>query len=255
MNDDQLLRYARHILLPQIGIEGQQRLLDARVLIVGLGGLGSPVAMYLAASGVGHLVLADFDTVELSNLQRQLLHRTADLGRPKVESARDTVLALNPEVAVTPLPGVLDEAALADQVRQADLVVDCSDNFHTRFQLNAACVSACTPLVSGAAIRFEGQVSVFSHRSPGVGPCYRCLYADVLDIQETCSQSGVLAPLVGIIGAMQAAEAVKLLAGVGESLEGRLLLLDGLRMEWRTMRLPRDPACPICGNSSRVAIG
>ncbi|MCU7920873.1 MAG: molybdopterin-synthase adenylyltransferase MoeB [Candidatus Thiodiazotropha sp. (ex Dulcina madagascariensis)] len=244
MNDDQLLRYSRQIMLPSIGIEGQQQLLDARVLIIGLGGLGSPAAMYLAAAGVGTLVLVDFDQVDLTNLQRQIVHTTQGIGHLKVESARNTLLALNPESRIETIPRQLDESALAEQVDKADLVLDASDNFATRFALNKACFAHQTPLVSGAAIRMEGQVSVFSGQTGG--PCYRCLYPDEGEIDETCSANGVLAPLVGIIGSIQAVEAIKQLTGAGKSLQGRLLLLDALQMEWRTLRLTADPACPVC---------
>ncbi|MBK9950851.1 MAG: molybdopterin-synthase adenylyltransferase MoeB [Candidatus Competibacteraceae bacterium] len=246
MTDDELLRYSRQILLPDFDIEGQQRLRQSRALIVGLGGLGSAAAMYLAAAGIGRLTLVDFDKVDLSNLQRQIIHRTADLGRPKVESARDTVLALNPLVEVTTEAKALDEAELAQQVERAAVVVDASDNLPTRLALNAACVRAGTPLVSGAAIRLDGQVLVW--RPGGEGACYRCLYRDADLNPETCAQTGVLAPIVGIIGSIQALEAIKVLTGLGEPLDGRLLLLDGARMEWRTMKVRRDPTCPICGD-------
>ncbi len=246
MDDEQLLRYSRHILLPQIGEPGQQKLLDARVLIVGLGGLGSPLAMYLAASGVGHLVIADFDHVELSNLQRQIIHHTDDIGRAKVDSARDTLLALNPLINITTLPGRMSEKILYEQITQADVVADASDNFATRFALNAACVKTRTPLVSGAAIRMEGQVAVF-RADLDDNPCYRCLYHDEQnDAQENCSRLGVFAPLLGVIGSMQAIEVLKVLLGIGTSLAGRLLLFDALHMEWRTVGLRKDPACPVC---------
>ena len=239
-------RYSRHLLLPQIGEPGQARLRRARVLVIGLGGLGSPVAMYLAASGVGHLVLVDFDHVELSNLQRQVIHSSADVGRNKVESARDRVAALNPEVEVTTLAYVLDDEELADEIARADVTVDASDNFETRFVLNALCYGAGTPLVSGAAIRMEGHVGVFDPRDPDSG-CYRCLYTDESGEGEACSQVGVLAPLLGIIGSVQATEAIKLIVGTGRTLAGRLLVLDALEMEWRMLKLPKDPKCPVCG--------
>ncbi|MSQ69501.1 MAG: molybdopterin-synthase adenylyltransferase MoeB [Gammaproteobacteria bacterium] len=246
MDDQRLLRYSRQILLPEIDISGQQRLLESAVAVFGLGGLGSPVALYLAAAGVGRLVLVDFDEVELSNLQRQIIHLTADLGRPKVESARDRLRALNPEVRVDTVPRLLASAALDELIEDVDLVVDCTDNFPTRFGLNAACWRARKPLVSGAAIRFEGQVSVYF---PGQGdsPCYRCLYDDGPGTTETCSQTGVVAPLLGIIGSVQALETIKVLTGIGEPLTGRLLVLDGLRMEWRNLRFKRAPDCPVCG--------
>ncbi|KAA6183237.1 molybdopterin-synthase adenylyltransferase MoeB [Thiohalocapsa marina] len=244
MNDDQLLRYSRQIMLPDFGIDAQQRLLDARVLVVGLGGLGSPAAMYLAAAGVGHLLLADFDAVDLSNLQRQLLHTTDRIGRTKVDSAIRSLSALNPDVRLQPVKGSLDAGRLSALADGVDLILDCSDNFATRFAVNAACFQAGIPLVSGAAIRTEGQVAVFSGRRGG--PCYQCLYPLDGQVDETCTQNGVLAPLVGIIGSIQATEAIKVLTGLGEPLYGRLLLLDALRMEWRSLRLPSDPACPVC---------
>lgn len=254
MNDEQLLRYSRHILLPQIGLDGQQRLLGARVLVVGLGGLGSPLAMYLAAAGIGHLVLNDFDRVELSNLQRQVAHTSNDIGRAKVDSARDTLLALNPGIKVTALHGHLQGAGLAAELARADVVADASDNFATRFALNAACVETRTPLVSGAAIRMEGQVTVF-HAGLADSPCYRCLYREQPDETESCGRLGVLAPMLGIIGSIQAVEVLKLLLGVGETLQGRLLLLDALSMEWRTVKLPKDPACPCCAAGVKIEVG
>jgi adenylyltransferase/sulfurtransferase len=244
MTDDQLLRYSRQILLPAFGIKGQERLLSSRVLLVGLGGLGSPVAMYLAAAGVGTLVLADFDAVDLSNLQRQILHTSDRIGMTKVDSAVRTLSALNPQVRLEAIKGSLTEANLGQVVGGVDLVVDACDNFATRFAVNAACCAAGVPLVSGAAIRTEGQVAVFSGQ-PG-GPCYQCLYPRDAGTDETCSANGILAPVVGIIGSIQATEAIKVLAGLGEPLFGRLLLLDALAMEWRSLRLPADPHCPIC---------
>lgn len=245
MDKAQLLRYIQQILLPEWGIQGQQKIAAGRVLIVGLGGLGSPVAMYLAAAGVGHLVLVDFDRVDLSNLQRQIIHHTAAIGRPKVESARDTLLKLNPAVQITTIDHALEGELLAEQVGLADVVVDASDNFATRFAINAACVARMRPLVSGAAIRTHGQVTVFNPSSEA-SPCYRCLYRDDEEALETCTQTGVLAPVVGVIGSIQALETLKLLAGVGISLEGRLLVWDALTMDWRTLRLRRDPYCPVC---------
>lgn len=250
LNDEQLLRYSRQIMLPQVGIEGQQRLRGASVLIVGLGGLGSPAAMYLAAAGVGHLILADDDRVDLSNLQRQIVHRTADIGAAKVESAARTLRALNPQTRLTLLPRRLEGQTLDDLVADVDAVVDGCDNFSTRFAVNKACVQAGKPLVSGAAIRMEGQVAVFRPDRDD-GPCYRCLYRDEGELEQTCSENGVLAPLVGIIGSIQAMETAKVLMGIGDDLNGRLLLLDGERMEWRTLKLRRDPACPICGEHHR----
>jgi adenylyltransferase/sulfurtransferase len=254
MNDEQLLRYSRQIMLPQVDVLGQQRLLEAHALVIGLGGLGSPVAMYLAAAGVGELVLCDFDRVELPNLQRQILHHTADLGRSKVASAADRLRALNPEVRLELIDGHLEGEALAQQVARAQVVVDASDNFATRFAVNAACVHAGIPLVSGAAIRFEGQVSVFHPGRPG-SPCYRCLYREGEELRETCSETGVIAPLVGIVGSIQALEAIKVILDLGQSLAGRLLVLDALNMEWRSLKLPRDPACPVCGDAARAAAG
>ncbi|MBB3047136.1 adenylyltransferase/sulfurtransferase [Litorivivens lipolytica] len=247
MHDEQLLRYSRHILLPGMDVEGQERLLKARVLVLGVGGLGSPVALYLAASGVGHLVLVDDDVVELSNLQRQIAHQNADVGRLKTESGRDAALALNPDVCVELISERLQGEALNRAVASVDLVVDCSDNFSTRFALNEACAAACIPLVSGAAIRGEGQLSVFDFRDPA-SPCYRCLYSpDTGDEQLNCSEAGVLAPIVGVIGSLQALEAIKVLSGFGEPLAGRLMLLDGATMDCRTLKLGKDPSCPVCG--------
>ena len=248
MDDQELLRYSRQIMLPEIDMAGQQRLLDAKALIIGLGGLGSPAAMYLAAAGIGALTLVDHDHVDIGNLQRQIAHRTQDIGRKKVDSAAETLTAINPLCRVTPVARKLDPDGLSEAVDVADVVLDCSDNFATRFAVNAACVDAETPLVSGAAIRWEGQVSVFAG---GRGqPCYRCLYATGDEPEESCSANGVVAPLVGIIGATQAAEAIKLLTGAGHTLAGRLLILDALEMEWRTLRLKKDPACPVCGSDS-----
>tara|TARA_R110002072_G_scaffold142853_5_gene288630 strand:- start:34848 stop:35600 length:753 start_codon:yes stop_codon:yes gene_type:complete len=246
MNDEQLLRYSRQIMLPAFDIEGQQRLLDAKVLIVGLGGLGSPVAMYLAAAGVGHLILADDDIVELSNLQRQVIHREDTLGQSKVSSATQALLAMNSDVSVDAITQRLDQALLekilADGV---DLVVDASDNFTTRFLINRACVTFGVPLVSGAAIRLEGQVAVFDTRREH-SPCYQCLYRAGDDEQMSCARNGVLAPVVGVIGTMQALEAIKVLSGLGEDLCGKLLLFDAANSHWRELRLPRDPACEVC---------
>jgi len=232
-------------MLGDVDIEGQQRWLDSRVLILGLGGLGSPVAMYLAAAGIGHLVLVDDDQVEMTNLQRQIAHTTASIGQSKVESAAATLAQINPDIEVTTRDERLDETALMEQVAKVDLVVDCTDNFTTRFMLNRACVAHKKPLVSGAAIRMEGQISVYH---PGVegSPCYQCLYKEGEDEALTCSEAGVLSPLVGIIGSMQALEALKVLASIGTPLIGRLLLLDAKNMEWRSLKLRPDPECPIC---------
>ena len=248
MTDDELLRYSRQVLLPNFDIEGQERLRQSHALIVGLGGLGSAAAMYLAAAGVGRLTLVDFDRVDLSNLQRQIVHRIADLGRSKVESARDTLRALNPLIEVSTIPKALDEAELLEQVRRADVVVDACDNLPTRLAINAACVRVGVPLVSGAAIRLEGQLLVW--RPGGEGACYRCLYRAAEVNGETCAQTGVLAPVVGVIGSLQAVEAIKVLTELGETLDGRLLLLDAARMEWRIMKARRWPECPVCGDGT-----
>jgi len=247
MRDEQFERYSRHMVLAQIGLSGQQRLLESRALIVGAGGLGSPIALYLASSGVGHLVLADFDVVELSNLQRQVLHGTADIGRSKVDSGKDRIEALNPDVRVTTFDRVLDgdDSDLLTEIQQADVVLDATDNFETRFALNKACVQTKTPLVSGAALRMDAQVSVFDSRQE-TSPCYRCLYSDELAEGEACSDVGVFAPLLGIVGAMQAAEALKLIVGFGETLTGRVLVIDALDMQWRSLKLNKDPRCPVC---------
>lgn len=244
MNDKQLLRYSRQIMLPSIDIPGQERLLASQVLIIGLGGLGSPVSMYLAAAGVGKLVLVDFDRVDLSNLQRQIVHTSERIGTLKVDSAEQALKQINPDCQILKFAHTLEDEALMEQVAKADLVIDGSDNFATRFAVNDACVANHTPLVSGAAIRTEGQISVFSGQ-PG-DPCYRCLYGNAGELDETCSQNGVLAPLVGIIGSMQAVEAIKVLSGIGTPLIGRLMLLDAMHMEWRTVKLKADPKCPVC---------
>lgn len=245
MNDDQLLRYSRHILLPEIGVEGQEALLKARVLVLGAGGLGSPAAMYLACAGVGTLVLADDDTVDMTNLQRQLLHTAESVGELKVESGRRTLHRMNSGVKVEMVPFRLDGEVLEDLVAGVDLVLDCCDNFATRHALNRACVKHRKPLVSGAAIRFDGQISVFDLR--GEGACYHCLFPEGEDVDEVrCAVMGVFAPVTGLVGATQAAEAMKLITGCGSSLAGRLLLLDALRMEWRSIGVVRDPACVVC---------
>jgi molybdopterin/thiamine biosynthesis adenylyltransferase len=246
MQDTELLRYSRHILLDDIGIEGQTRILQGRVLVIGAGGLGSPAAMYLACAGVGHITLVDHDTVDLTNLQRQIAHTTASVGHPKVDSAAQTLQALNPQITVTALAVRADAQLLDELVAQADVVLDCCDNFITRHAVNAACVQHKTPLVSGAAIQFDGQISVYDPRSPD-SPCYACVFPATGGFEEArCATMGVFAPLVGIIGAMQAAEALKLLAGIGRTLAGRLLMLDGRSMEWTEVRMPRDPQCAVC---------
>ncbi|MBK1649631.1 HesA/MoeB/ThiF family protein [Rhabdochromatium marinum] len=245
-DDQYLLRYQRQILLPDFGIEGQERLANARVLILGLGGLGSPAALYLAAAGVGTLLLADHDQVELSNLQRQILHDQAQIGQHKTDSATARLRALNPDTRLIPIPERLEESRLRALATEVDLILDGSDNFATRFAANRASVAAGVPLVSGAAIRFEGQVSAFSAR-PGE-PCYHCLYPETGgDSDASCAANGILAPVVGLIGSLQACEAIKILTGLGEPLFGRLLLLDALRMQWRELRLAADPNCPVCG--------
>ena len=246
LNDEELLRYSRQILLAQVDIDGQLRLKGSRVLIVGLGGLGSPVALYLAAAGVGELHLADFDTVDLTNLQRQVMHDTAAVGLSKVDSAMARLQAINPQVALVAHRQALDEDSLAQAVGAVDLVLDCCDNFATREVVNAACVAAGKPLVSGAAIRLEGQLSVFDPRNP-LSPCYHCLYGHGSEAELTCSEAGVLGPLVGLVGSLQALEALKLLAGFGEPLVGRLLLVDALGTRFRELRVKRDPACSVCG--------
>ena len=246
MNDDQLLRYSRHILLDEIGIEGQQRLLDSHALIVGAGGLGSPVALYLGGAGVGTLTLVDDDTVDLTNLQRQIAHSLARVGQPKVRSAALSIAANNPGVRVRALQQRADAALLAQWVHEADVVIDCSDNFKTRQAVNRACVEHRKPLVAGAAIRMDGQISVYDTRD-AASPCYACLFPPDAAFEDVaCSTMGVLSPLVGIIGSMQAAEALKLLVGIGPSLAGRLQMLDARHMEWSEVAVKRAPDCPVC---------
>jgi len=246
MNDAQLLRYARHILLDELGIEGQEKLLAATVLIVGAGGLGSPAAMYLASAGVGRIILADHDMVEISNLQRQILHGNDRLGQLKAVSGRQTLLALNPDIDVQTRTTRMDAESLMTQVSEVDLVLDCTDNFATRHAVNRACVAHGKPLVSGAAIRFEGQVGVFDTRDADA-PCYHCLFPEAQDVEAlSCATTGVFAPLVGIIGSMQAAEAIKVIASLGTTLKGRLLILDAMDMQWHSVRVKRDPECVVC---------
>ena len=246
MNDGQLLRYSRHILLDALGIEGQERILRSRVLVLGAGGLGSPAALYLASAGVGTLVLADGDTVDTTNLQRQILHTDARVGQLKALSGQIALAAVNPETRVIPVTERLEGTALEAQVAGADLVLDCSDNFATRHALNLACVRHRKPLVSGAAVRFDGQVSVYDLSRPA-SPCYHCLFPEGEEVEETrCAVMGVFAPLTGIVGSLQASEALKLLAGIGEALVGRLLLVDALSQTWRTVKFRKDPACPVC---------
>ncbi len=247
MTDDQLLRYSRHILLDEIGIEGQQRLLASHVLVVGAGGLGSPVVLYLGTAGVGRITLVDDDAVDLTNLQRQIAHNLERVGRPKAESARDAVAAINPDVQVRPVVQRVGVVELEELVQQADVVMDCCDNFATRQAINRACVVRGKPLVSGAAIRFDGQVSVYDLRQPA-SPCYACVFPPDQQMEEVaCATMGVFAPLVGIIGSVQAAEALRLLTDVGTSLAGRLQMLDARGMEWSELRLRRDPGCRVCG--------
>ena len=246
LNDDELLRYSRQILLPQIDIAGQLRLKQSRALIVGLGGLGSPVALYLAAAGVGELHLADFDTVDVSNLQRQIIHDSTQVGVSKVASALARLAVLNPQVVLRAHRTALDEDSLAAAVAAVDVVLDCSDNFTTRASVNAACVAARVPLVSGAAIRLQGQLAVFDPRN-AQSPCYHCLFGHGDDSELTCSEAGVVGPLVGLVGSLQALEALKLLAGFGEPMVGRLLLVDALDSRFRELRMKRDPECSVCG--------
>lgn len=253
MNDAQLLRYSRHILLEEIGIEAQQRLLESTALVIGAGGLGSPAALYLASAGIGRILLADGDTVDLTNLQRQILHSSDRVGLPKVESGRRSLEALNPEVTVEPLASRLEGSTLHEAVARATVVLDCSDNFETRHALNRACVTLGVPLVSGAAIRFDGQLSVFDPRRDD-SPCYHCLFPEGEDIEAVrCATMGVFAPLTGIIGTMQAAEALKLAGGFGSPHVGRLLLLDARTLDIQQIRIPRDPLCPVCGHREPAA--
>ena len=250
MNDDQLLRYSRHILLPEIGIEGQQRLLGARALLIGAGGLGSPIALYLASAGVGRITICDDDTVDLTNLQRQIIHRTDSIGQEKAHSARATLASINPEVEVVAITERVSGERLSALVAEADVVLDGSDNFGTRHAVNRACVQHGKPLVSGAAVRFDGQVSVFDMRQSDA-PCYACLFPEAGENEDMpCAVMGVFAPITGIVGTIQAAEALKLLMGTGELLTGRVLLIDALTMQLRTIRLRKDPACLACGGPS-----
>lgn len=247
LSDQQLLRYSRQIMLGDIDVEGQQKLLASKVLIVGLGGLGSPVAMYLAAAGVGSLVLLDDDEVELSNLQRQIIHQQSSIGQAKVCSAAERIRGINPDINIEQIASRLSELQLADKVEQVDLVIDCTDNFASRYLINRLCVNYCKPLVSGAAIRMEGQLLTVDPRVDG-SPCYQCLYPrEGHQAQElSCSQSGVLAPLVGVIGSMQALEAIKVLTGVGDTLVGRLMVFDAKNMQWQSLKLKADSHCPVC---------
>ena len=249
MNDEQLLRYSRHLLLDEIGVEGQERLRASHALVIGAGGLGSPVVLYLGTAGLGTITIVDHDTVDLTNLQRQIAHDMSRIGLHKAASAALRIAAINPAVTVRPLVQRADAALLDELVAAADVVLDCSDNFGTRQAVNASCVRHRKPLVSGAAIGFDGQISVFDVRQPDA-PCYACLFPPEATFEETrCATMGVFAPLVGIIGTMQAAEALKLMAGVGRSLAGRLLMLDARTMEWNEVRLPRQPHCPVCADA------
>ena len=248
LNDDQLLRYSRHILLDELGVEGQQRILAAHALVIGAGGLGSPVALYLGTAGVGRITIVDHDTVDLTNLQRQIVHNLSRVGQPKAASAAQTIAAINPDVQVVALQERADAARLSTLVAEADVVLDCSDNFATRHAVNAACVAHRKPLVSGAAIGFDGQISVYDTRDARQ-PCYACLFPPEATFEEVrCATMGVFAPLVGIIGSMQACEALKLIAGVGSSLAGRLQMLDARSMEWNEIRMARQAACGVCGD-------
>jgi len=254
VNDRQLLRYSRHILLPQIDIKGQEALIRSRALIIGAGGLGSPVAMYLAASGIGKLIICDNDNVDLTNLQRQIIHSSAAIGTPKTHSAKKTLAGINPEVDVVTLQEYVTEKQLRQLVAEVDIVIDASDNFDTRHLINKACVINKKPLVSGAAVRFEGQVTVFDLRDHN-SPCYHCLFpVQAGDGDMHCATLGVFSPLVGIIGCMQAAEALKILLGIGETLNGRLMLLDGLATKWRSIKLNKDVACTVCQISNSATV-
>ena len=253
MNDDQLLRYSRHILLPEIGIEGQQRLVASRAVVIGAGGLGSPIALYLASAGVGSITLCDGDEVDLTNLQRQIVHRTESIGTPKTQSARATLATINPEVEVIAVTERVGEERIRALAADSDVVIDASDNFATRHAINRACVELHKPLVSGAAVRFDGQVAVFDLRREDA-PCYACLFPEAGENEDMpCAVMGVFAPITGIIGTVQAAEALKLLLGIGELLNGRLLLIDALTMDLRTIRLKKDPACPVCSGRGRAS--
>ncbi|MEX8518394.1 MAG: ThiF family adenylyltransferase [Leptothrix sp. (in: b-proteobacteria)] len=253
MNDNQLLRYSRHILLDDIGVEGQARILASHVLVIGAGGLGSPALLYLGSAGVGTITVVDHDTVDRTNLQRQIAHTEARVGQPKVTSAAEAIAAINPEVRVRTLQQRADAALLSELVAAADVVLDCSDNFATRHAVNAACVAHAKPLVSGAAIGFDGQISVWDRRADDQAPCYACVFPPDAEVPEVrCAVMGVFAPLVGIIGTLQAAEALKLLAGVGRSLAGRLLMLDGRSMEFTEIRMGRQAQCPVCGGADHA---
>ena len=245
MNDDQLLRYSRQILLPQVDIEGQEKLLDSHILIVGMGGLGCPAAVYLAAAGVGHLTMVDPDVIDQTNLQRQVAFSTDDVGQFKVHAAAARISAINPGVQVTPIPAKLSESELSEIISQCDAVLDATDNFDSRFAINRCSVHAGVPLVTGAAIRLNGQLTVFDRLQEGA-PCYRCLYSEEQTEEMSCSESGILGPVVGTIGTLQALEAIKLILGIGETLSGRLLMFDAMTMQWQALGLEADPECPVC---------
>jgi len=246
MNDHELLRYSKQIMLPQIDVEGQQKIIDSTMLIIGMGGLGSPTALYLAAAGVGHLIIADFDQVELSNLQRQIIHRTADIGEDKVDSAKAKLLELNSNITVTVANEIMHSDNLASLIKDVDIVLDGTDNFESRFEINKACVECHKPLISAAVIRFEGQISVFKGYEVDQ-PCYQCLYSEDGNGRESCVENGVLAPVVGLVGTIQALQAIKVLLGLGEQLCGELLLIDGLDLSFRKVKIVKDSECPICG--------
>ena len=245
MNDQELLRYSKQIMLPQIDIEGQQKINDSTILIIGMGGLGSPTALYLAATGVGHIVIADFDQVELSNLQRQIIHSTSDIGDDKVNSAKTKLLELNPNITVTVVNEIMHSDNLASLIKDVDIVLDGTDNFESRFEINKACVECHKPLISAAVIRFEGQISVFKGYEVDQ-PCYQCLYSEQGDGRESCVENGVLAPVAGLVGTIQALQAIKVLLGIGDQLCGELLLIDGLDLSFRKVKIVKDSKCPIC---------
>ncbi|MEE9327997.1 MAG: HesA/MoeB/ThiF family protein [Cocleimonas sp.] len=246
MDKQQKSRYARQIRLSQIGESGQQQLLDSTALIIGMGGLGSPAAMYLAAAGVGRLIISDFDQVEDSNLQRQIIHRTKDIGELKAFSAKRTIAEINPDCVVDALDWQLDDNELEKYIKTSDVVLDCSDNFPTRFAINRACVKVNKPLVSGAAIRMEGQIATYVPNTDG--PCYQCLYKEQYENTETCAMEGVLSPVVGVIGTLQALQAILVLTGKSDNINGKLMLFDGFNMEWQSVRIPNNPKCPVCGD-------
>jgi len=254
VDDNQLIRYSRHILLPQIGIEGQEKILNSHALIIGAGGLGSPIAIYLAASGLGKITICDGEKVDLTNLQRQIVHYTSSVGTLKTQSAHHTMALINPEVTVIEVPKRVASEDLMELVKDADVVLDASDNFATRHAVNRACVAHCKPLVSGAGVRFDGQVAVFDLRY-STSPCYHCLFPEESELEETrCAVMGVFAPLTGIVGTVQAAEALKVLTGAGETLNGRLLVLDALSMEWRSIKLSKDPKCFVCAERTQAVV-